>query len=548
MERMESSLKLLQEEASAELPASVSNMVANLKKRCNTVISPIYQLPVEILVEILFLAIEASDRMVDGRDKARTGIMNVSWYWFDTVLSTPLLSSFLINSHPINKTKHFIELSKDGTLDIACLGYTQQDEFMRLVLPHIHRWRSFYWGYQAGNCRDLYIPKVSAPLLEVFQLKGHRGPVGPNLFDGNAPRLRVLDILPAAIPFNHLKFSKLTDLVVTDAFGEDPDWRSRYDNLFRSLPFLEHVHIRLLRERLSVSSKLEGVIQPKLSVEPIVLSRLKTMDLEDLPPRIAITLLSSIIPDLNHPHPCLYINFTHSGPLVFKSVLLAEPNTVVPSFLPLLTAFYIWFHPDGEVLRLRGLYRDLEVPGWTKPAPFMFRFDGLELPLSPAADSLIKQLLKPNFTKLTLRGQVDFEAAGLNLSAVFSLLPRLKVLRLQFTFQDSVHKAFDLLQAPCGDRELDEANDEWRCPRLERLMLYGVNFEPDRLHTFISSRYGPNSMGNKDSLKELEISYCGPAEKDGLRDTMAKIEHIVQGQGGVVDFEICKVSTYADYF
>ncbi|KAG8938300.1 hypothetical protein FRC03_007428 [Tulasnella sp. 419] len=488
--------------------------------------------------------------MSNGRDNARTGIMNVSWYWFDTVLSTPLLSSFLINSHPINKTKHFIELSKDGTLDIACLGYTQQDDFMCLVLPHVHRWRSFYWGSQAGILRDSYVPKVVTPLLEVFRLKECRGlAVSPNLSEGiwHAPRLRVLDILPAPVPFNSLKFSGLTELAVTDVLGEDPDWRSRYDNLFRSLPLLEHVHIRLPKIMIPLSSKPEGVLRPKLSVEPIVLSRLKTMELEDLPPRISVTLLSSITRGPSHDLPCLYVNFTHSEPWVFKTVSLADPNTLLPSFLPLLTAFYIWFHPVEEALRLRGYIAESNVCGWTKPTPLMIRFDRPELPLSPSADLLIKQLLRPNFTKVTLRGLVNFKEAGLELTSVFLHLPGLRMLRLQHTLKESVHSALDLLQAPYGDRELNGAGDKWHCPRLERLVLYGVDFEPERLHTFISSRYGPNSIGNKDSLKSLGVSYCGPAEEGGLRETMAGIEHIVQGQGGVVRFEIREVSSYSDY-
>ncbi|KAG8924665.1 hypothetical protein FRC02_010274 [Tulasnella sp. 418] len=142
--------------------------------------------------------------------------------WFDTVRTTPGLGSALYDIAPLERNKRIIS-SSEGGLDIVVCKTSWDQNFLRLIDPLIHRWRSFLvrkplarWPDQ--DDLDLERP---APLLKVFRAR-HRGQSqhsALNLFAGEGPLLRHLEMLGSTIHFSPDSFRHLRVLSVMVGHG-----------------------------------------------------------------------------------------------------------------------------------------------------------------------------------------------------------------------------------------------------------------------------------------------------------------------------------------
>ncbi|KAG8966028.1 hypothetical protein FRC03_012604 [Tulasnella sp. 419] len=547
IESLESMTTMMQEKTAA-LHLQIQKRVAELRKRRNALTSPIRRLPPELFNRILFFAIDTSDFKRDGRDRTRSILLRVSWSWFQAVVSTPLLSSFLSNLHSIEKTTRYIRLSKNAPLSITCddtaRSRAETDEFMRLVLQHIHRWRSVNLQLAGIKGREWYLPTQSAPRLlefEVFAPNKYYWANSEliNLFNGDAPQLRVLNAQPFPITWDPVLFSGLTELTITDTVGEDADWGNRYMDLFNSLPLVEHLRIELEQNRLRSSH----VIWPthntsEIDMEPICLPRLRSIWL-NLPPRMGVTLLSSLITPSTH-RVCIKANFLHASPRAVEKISFSKPGTLLSSITHQLTGLKIVFTASKGKLRLRGSYPTEEKFPWGHQAPLTLKFRPLASPLTPDMTLLINQLVSPSLTSFTIHGRAATKALGLDPASLFPHLPELETFSLLYNdSEEGIHDVFSALRSParvlCSNGAV---SDRWPCPKLKRLILDGVRFQPKHLRSLIQARYDAGSENVEAScvpLDEVYVSYCmfrEYGEEPGLRAAMAEIGTLVQSQGG----------------
>ncbi|KAG8960543.1 hypothetical protein FRC03_006405 [Tulasnella sp. 419] len=468
-------------------------------------------------------------------DDVRSELSSVSHWWFDTVETTPMLWSFIRGEDDVDKAEYFIHRSKSASLafEFHSKEATQQDveDFINLALEYVPRWRSFRISCPSLYPMSWHFPRTAAPLLEEFTISsnGYGGMHIENLFDGNAPRLRVLSIIPHTIPWDSPILSGLSDTRIVDGEGERGDWGNRYHRLFSSSPMLEHVVIK--QAGRPKSSPGPGAL---FNLEPVILSKLKSMELIDLPPRITTTVLSFLRRPVGYSS-LIKANITSSDPDVVDLLLKSPPDALVPSMINHLTTLEI--RGSKSTTFTRGYLRLHGRLSLTDLSVNESEYPGLYLDFSPPFTSRLFNFAMRFFTtslvSLTIDGDIDIGEDTSDLARHLPLLQSLQELTLRRCKNQSVlHSIFTALQEPLPGNS--EGHRSWPCPRLKKLLLIRLAFQIKKILELVETRYKltPSSQGERpDPLQELDIRWDHSERTD--KETIKKIEDIINEQNGL---------------
>ncbi|KAG8939143.1 hypothetical protein FRC03_006519 [Tulasnella sp. 419] len=143
-------------------------------------------------------------------------------HWYDIVISTPQLWSYLDAKQSIEKTSIHLRRSRASPLHIYCPIYKPHLlRFMEVIVPHAYCWKSFI---ATSRSSELFeggdMQPYSAPLLEQFILPVYDSVRSQLLYViiQKSPNLRKLHI-PLYHPSGLHTLSRLTNLSVSTGDG-----------------------------------------------------------------------------------------------------------------------------------------------------------------------------------------------------------------------------------------------------------------------------------------------------------------------------------------
>ncbi|KAG8958296.1 hypothetical protein FRC03_009267, partial [Tulasnella sp. 419] len=198
------------------MDAEVQKQLSSRRKALNR-LSPIHQLPREILSEILYSSWR--DQPLGHHQHQFLNFRNIEQvcsYWWQTVRTEPLLYS----GAPLYWNKRMITESGDSPLHIVF--HHSNESFLAFLESHIHRWGSFRGIITMNESWTKYFlreaPLLKALFLEVTYPLIHPSSTTIDLFNGKAPRLSELSIPQLSIPWesNLLRGLKLLHMRVPE--------------------------------------------------------------------------------------------------------------------------------------------------------------------------------------------------------------------------------------------------------------------------------------------------------------------------------------------
>ncbi|KAG8919372.1 hypothetical protein FRC02_001715 [Tulasnella sp. 418] len=225
-------------------------------------------------------------------------ISRVCSYWYNLALNQPRLWSYLDSDVGRGTIKLFLERSTNAPLFITC-AYKEGKpsntaQFMRLVLPHSHRWKAFtsYSEDTPRLFRHLLQGDFSTPILESFVIRSNpaREMSPPSWITERAPCLREfhMEWSPFLSTIRPEFLSGLTSLGLKSTFEDGRHFSIRnYEDLFTSCPRLQTVFI---------TGELHCPPQP-LSTFSVKVPNLRALYLYDLDPEVTTILLFSLFPN-----------------------------------------------------------------------------------------------------------------------------------------------------------------------------------------------------------------------------------------------------------
>ncbi|KAG8918914.1 hypothetical protein FRC03_001801 [Tulasnella sp. 419] len=300
--------------AAEAIQKSIKDRLAKCHRRRNQVVSPLLQLPDEMISEILFQYIQAEP--IENRYRYHGVISTVCYRLYQIYQDCPRLWSRILDppekylQNPCSWTARMLEKSKNAPLDIILSSYPFSGlstllHAIDMVTPHSHRWRSFdctytvnpyprfsiiYQSPQEASSMDS-LADLRAPLLRKLVIKNHaiQSPSKQiNLLGGSAPSLQHLDIEPIFISWDSPLLSGLTFLRIKASDGTRPPTADQFQRVLRSCPALEELHL---------AGKHPDGIAADLAARfssDIPLPKLRSLLLKNLHPATTGSLLSSI--------------------------------------------------------------------------------------------------------------------------------------------------------------------------------------------------------------------------------------------------------------
>ncbi|KAG8943786.1 hypothetical protein FRC03_002313, partial [Tulasnella sp. 419] len=254
--------------AAEAIHKSIQERIAKCHRRRNQVVSPLLQLPDEMISEILFQYIQAEP--IESRYQYHGIISTVCYRFYQIYQDCPRLWSRILNppekylQNPCSWIARMLEKSKSAPLDIIISGHpvsylSALFDAIEMVTPHSHRWRSFDCTYAANHNPQMFImhfleesssinglADLRAPLLQKLVIKNdavyiHSKQI--NLLGGLAPSLQHLDIEPICISWDSPLLSGLTFLRIKAWDGTLPPTADQFQRVLRSCPALEELHL-----------------------------------------------------------------------------------------------------------------------------------------------------------------------------------------------------------------------------------------------------------------------------------------------------------------
>ncbi|KAF9218982.1 hypothetical protein BS17DRAFT_741495 [Gyrodon lividus] len=221
-------------------------------------LSPISCLPPEILATIFIHY--ARNYYEDPRFRGTWGIppwVNVSYicrHWRDVALSCPSLWTFLFVSSQ-RWTEELLSRSKMAPLKIRMdLGYTKQTKewkFLERAATYAERIQDLSLKLTCHEAEEI-LPKLSsrAPLLQTLHINvkksgylGERHVVLDNLFNGETPALRTLELSNCRISWSSSVLSGLTSLNLRDLASSSQPTMVELIAVLRRMPNLVYLHL-----------------------------------------------------------------------------------------------------------------------------------------------------------------------------------------------------------------------------------------------------------------------------------------------------------------
>ncbi|KAG9004581.1 hypothetical protein FRB94_002257 [Tulasnella sp. JGI-2019a] len=193
---------------------------------------PLYQLPFEILTEVLSLALQDDISFPRIYMQQLRMFASVSHQWLLLVKGTPSFWKLASSDMPLPLLQQVLSRSAGHLLDIVYAAKRHDDIpshlFTALVVEHAHRWRSLivlehssYEEREDEAYRSLV--HVSAPVLGVMTFLRSREPnAAMDLFSGEARRLRCVTLRSFYVPWESKMLSSLTTLNLEGPQGRGP--------------------------------------------------------------------------------------------------------------------------------------------------------------------------------------------------------------------------------------------------------------------------------------------------------------------------------------
>ncbi|KDQ16773.1 hypothetical protein BOTBODRAFT_172878 [Botryobasidium botryosum FD-172 SS1] len=449
-------------------------------------IHPIHRLPNEILSSIFCLA-QRADYAHHVRDLLN--LSSVCHHWREIALGCPRLWT---RFRPLQRSLFdlFLERSKEAPLDIEFENHGHRSEatfqeYLTLVYPHVHRWRTFQLRHSVNAEILSSILLGPFPLLEILTLdcKLRRwdwavsAPAGPS----HAPQLGVLRLRDTYIPFTHPIYSNLTDLSLTRIqFSE-------MQGLFHVLeasPLLKRLHL----ESLAFFSPIpfESIHPPPPLVQLPQLQFLHIIHMAT-PQALRATLSCLVAPP--------------STRMVFAAVPYLEDD--LSAFLPLGDHIQTSLPTlsSAFALRVGTSTSGCNVRGYTSRHEVSFE---LQLLLHAAtARQVLPRIFSGLGTLLPTPSLQFFFLHDAN-SYISAIVPALADFLARHP--DIMHLAFE----ECHDSITSILLNTSICPRLHSLRIEKCPLSPENLLEIVGLRMRPENSGlePRGELDRLEIRGC----------------------------------------
>ncbi|KDQ11491.1 hypothetical protein BOTBODRAFT_35369, partial [Botryobasidium botryosum FD-172 SS1] len=450
---------------------------------------PIHRLANEILSSI-FCFVWCEDYAQDVRN--RLNLSSVCHHWREVALGCPRLWTRI---EPLRQPLFDVILgrSKEAPLDIeyvrryyGALGMPF-GEFIGLVLPRAHRWRTCHLRYPVSNDELVSFFFEPMPLLEALTIGHNFGwesyameKLTPPLAPGYAPRLGALALERVFIPFTHPFYSNLTELALSYITFRTLDSMLGLLHALEASPLLKRLHL----EQLGYVSH----ITPKpiySSTSLVQLHHLQVLHIEAIDPEwMARRILASLaIP------PCALIKLLYFG-------------ENMSTFLPLRDHIQVHLPALSSAFALHvSFFRDTDVEGYTFEHEELFKFHLHTVPELPVMFAELGTILPTPFLQsfsLYYMGSGDPAAA----TAVADFLTRHPLI---------THLVF----RGCHESMIRTLLDASICPRLDSLRIEKCCLSPESLVKIMEVRTRPKGSESKvcrvDSvhgLGRLEVSGC----------------------------------------
>ncbi|KAG8955517.1 hypothetical protein FRC03_011118 [Tulasnella sp. 419] len=224
-------------------------------------------------------------------------LSQVCSYWYKLAFAQPRIWSYLDSRFNVETTELYLERSKRTPLFITCsrrVGFHRESKFMKLVMPHLDRWRAFN-SYSENRILLMHVlPKrnYSLPSLESFMIHVSAGALMdiPTKLYERTPNLREFHVEWPSFPFQmgSQALSNLTSLGIRNAFKDRGFTMGDYELLFASCPQLQTMFITDAHDWACLAEL------PTFSVR---VPNLKSLHLYRFDPRLVSALLFSLFPD-----------------------------------------------------------------------------------------------------------------------------------------------------------------------------------------------------------------------------------------------------------
>ncbi|KAG8941682.1 hypothetical protein FRC03_004202 [Tulasnella sp. 419] len=204
------------------MDAEVQKQLSSRRKVLNR-LSPIHQLPKEILSEILYSSWR--DQPLGHHQHQFLNFRNIEQvcsYWRQMVRTEPLLYS----GAPLDWNKRMVAESGDSPLHIVY--HHSIEAFLELIDSHLHRWGSFRGNLAGFEPWNKYFLR-EAPLLKSFSL--------------TAPRLSELSIPQLSVPWesNLLRGLKLLHMQVPE--GTAAPCTKKFRQILEACPDMQEIRL-----------------------------------------------------------------------------------------------------------------------------------------------------------------------------------------------------------------------------------------------------------------------------------------------------------------
>ncbi|KAG8966636.1 hypothetical protein FRC03_011583 [Tulasnella sp. 419] len=514
-------------------------------------LAPIHSLPVEVFQTLFQLHVadhydtskivaEAEDAMAprgyapqymdsektpaEMADRATRQIAMVCNHWYDMVVSTPQLWSYLDGKQNIETTSLRLRRSGASPLHIFCphIYESHRQRFMEVIIPHAYRWKSFIAiGLYPKLFENVDIQLYSTPLLEQLVLPTY-DPVRGQLPDGileRSPNLRELHIGALHYPPGLSTLSGLTNLSVGTGDTTQGISMQQWEQLFSACPKLQTIFLR-------------GNVPYHAQYTPFrtELPNLKSVVLSEVWSVLSIPILLSIFPKSGLIPAVKLIGAFGEPEHNFSTTLqdVSRVNSLLVLMLSSMTWISISSHPNSRLMEVRGG----DVTLGMDRTFFVFEFT------PKGFIHLIPQLVNTTIAFM-LRNMVlelGFGISILQLHLTMQLHPDID--HLTFVIDDvNLLDEFIAKLSPAADSSMETPPPYRKLKTLtfKRLM------ELQPILNLLEARYGtwPSAAiesGQLVPLEKLELHYIRGAESGCNRSTKRKLESFLQQRNIVFEW------------
>ncbi|KAG8868548.1 hypothetical protein FRB97_002204 [Tulasnella sp. 331] len=203
----------------------IRKSIISLRRRCNSRL-PIGRLPTELLVRIIFLAVQGLEKKYFLR---LWELAHVSKLWCDLVQHSPILWGYLRSDQTASEVSTALRRSKGALIDVIYNDYDLRrikGSFLGVVLEEKARWRSIEFLTDSADVFERLNDSTFHCLEDVNLVNGmpsNDPPFLTNLFGGRPPRLRYLTLSNILVPWDSDIFSRLERLSLSVEFSNGPE-------------------------------------------------------------------------------------------------------------------------------------------------------------------------------------------------------------------------------------------------------------------------------------------------------------------------------------